>query len=328
MKIKRILTLCLAFAMMLCIMAVPASAANETTRFSDVTPDAWYYEAVMALADSGIISGYSDGTFRPDGTITQGELAVMLCRIFGLDTSSPYFREDGTSIVRENKHGSHDDTNVNVGHWAEGAMQQMQVGDTVGEWAMCRADMPLNRGWAIGKLANKIVTATWPDGTRLSSAELSNKAREMVGKIPDIAEGFIIKSDYNTSGWAVNANHTIGVPNTEDLLHYANYRVVTTDPFHPVATGEEVIAHNYLVAASATGGSGNDLTSWNPYAIAEGYAMGLTHGVDSTGRCDPWAPVTRAQVVQMLFNMGINYAGQLTYPDYSGKGGLSYGFGS
>ena len=36
--------------------------------------------AVAALAELGIISGYADGTFRPDGTLTRAELCAALCR--------------------------------------------------------------------------------------------------------------------------------------------------------------------------------------------------------------------------------------------------------
>lgn len=51
---------------------------------------------------------------------------------------------------------------------------------------------------------------------------------------------------------------------------------------------------------------------WDSKFIALAYQMGIAHGVDSTGRCDPWSKVTRAQLVQMLYNIGIKQAGQLT----------------
>ena len=46
--------------------------------FSDVKADAWYYDAVMELADEGILKGYQDGTFRPDRKITRAEFAAVL----------------------------------------------------------------------------------------------------------------------------------------------------------------------------------------------------------------------------------------------------------
>ena len=55
---------------MLLTMALPAAAAN---RFEDVERADWYYAAVTTMANEGVVSGYPDGTFRPNDTLTQGE---------------------------------------------------------------------------------------------------------------------------------------------------------------------------------------------------------------------------------------------------------------
>ena len=60
----------------------PASAAmlsSDYDAFSDVGRGTWYYDAVSALASVGIVSGYN-GLFRPDDTLTSGELITMLTR--------------------------------------------------------------------------------------------------------------------------------------------------------------------------------------------------------------------------------------------------------
>lgn len=46
--------------------------------FSDVTQESWYYEDVMTLAESGIVSGYPDGTYRPTKNVTTGEALKMI----------------------------------------------------------------------------------------------------------------------------------------------------------------------------------------------------------------------------------------------------------
>lgn len=46
-------------------------------QFSDVSEDAWYYDAVTAVAKGGIIKGYPDGTFKPNQLVTFTELAVI-----------------------------------------------------------------------------------------------------------------------------------------------------------------------------------------------------------------------------------------------------------
>lgn len=64
-------------------MAVMIYRAAETDKdvvknFSDVKPSSWYYDAVMALANGGVINGYPDGTFQPDKTASRAEAAKVL----------------------------------------------------------------------------------------------------------------------------------------------------------------------------------------------------------------------------------------------------------
>ena len=41
--------------------------------FSDVPESSWFYEDVMTLSESGVVSGYPDGTYRPTKKVTTGE---------------------------------------------------------------------------------------------------------------------------------------------------------------------------------------------------------------------------------------------------------------
>ncbi|MGB4171911.1 MAG: S-layer homology domain-containing protein [bacterium] len=52
--------------------------------FSDVPAGAWYSAEVAAASKTGIISGYGDGTFRPNNKITRQELAVLIAGLLGL----------------------------------------------------------------------------------------------------------------------------------------------------------------------------------------------------------------------------------------------------
>ena len=53
--------------------------------FPDVPMDAYYAPFVSYLADMQIVSGYEDGTFGPDNSITRGEIAKIVVNILGLD---------------------------------------------------------------------------------------------------------------------------------------------------------------------------------------------------------------------------------------------------
>lgn len=52
--------------------------------FSDVQSGSWYYDAVSIAVKAGYCSGYEDGTFKPDATITRAEAAVMIALAKGL----------------------------------------------------------------------------------------------------------------------------------------------------------------------------------------------------------------------------------------------------
>ncbi len=51
--------------------------------FTDVPPDNTFYAQVRCLACRGIVSGYSDGTFRPNNQVTRGQLAKMVSNAAG-----------------------------------------------------------------------------------------------------------------------------------------------------------------------------------------------------------------------------------------------------
>lgn len=58
----------------------PLSAGALAAGFSDVKSGDWFAPAVTALADAGVISGFSDGTFRPYDTVTRAQFAALLAR--------------------------------------------------------------------------------------------------------------------------------------------------------------------------------------------------------------------------------------------------------
>jgi hypothetical protein len=53
-------------------------SAACTSRYNDVCPDFWAYAYIECLASRSIISGYPDGTFRPNNQITRGQLSKVV----------------------------------------------------------------------------------------------------------------------------------------------------------------------------------------------------------------------------------------------------------
>lgn len=60
---------------------IKADLGKGNADFTDVTSDRWSYDEIAALASSGILLGYPDGTFRPENIIDRGEMASVLSRI-------------------------------------------------------------------------------------------------------------------------------------------------------------------------------------------------------------------------------------------------------
>lgn len=52
--------------------------SEGSINFSDVKNDSWFYSAVARAVAAGYVKGYSDGSFKPNNTITRAEAAVMI----------------------------------------------------------------------------------------------------------------------------------------------------------------------------------------------------------------------------------------------------------
>ena len=60
---------------------------SQTSSYSDVSVNNWFNNAVCTLSNAGIISGYPDGSFQPNGKITRAEITIRrksLRRSFGI----------------------------------------------------------------------------------------------------------------------------------------------------------------------------------------------------------------------------------------------------
>lgn len=55
---------------------------TDVNSFPDVNADDWFNVTVSSLANMNVISGYEDGTFRPNEPITRAELAAMAGRFY------------------------------------------------------------------------------------------------------------------------------------------------------------------------------------------------------------------------------------------------------
>ena len=68
------------------MMGYDSSVEYDTSGLSDVEGH-WARNAIGYCVEEGLLSGYTDGTFLPDGTMTRQEFAVILSRLVGLETA-------------------------------------------------------------------------------------------------------------------------------------------------------------------------------------------------------------------------------------------------
>jgi hypothetical protein len=92
-----------------------ASAATYT----DVSSDSEYFNAVTLLSDLGIVTGYTDGTYGPDQTITRAEACALVARML-----------TGKTDVAEYQ-GASNFTDVAKSYWGESAIGYCVVNNIV-----------------------------------------------------------------------------------------------------------------------------------------------------------------------------------------------------
>lgn len=87
------------------------------------------------------------------------------------------------------------------------------------------------------------------------------------------------------------------------------------DDFPDAAAIHQWIDENYelMAAALSMSGTKEELVARCEQLLLYSYNLGMIGGVDDKGTFDPYGSLTRAQVSQMLFNLGWTYAGAASY---------------
>ena len=109
-NLKKTLAVVLAFAMILSMGAISTFAA-----YSDVAEGTVVSEAVSILSSLDILTGFEDGTFRPDETVTRAQMAAIICRTLGYENQAQ--SSMGTTVFAD----------VPASHWASGYINVAQA---------------------------------------------------------------------------------------------------------------------------------------------------------------------------------------------------------
>ena len=87
------------FAIMLTQMLGESNDGSAVSPFIDVDDDDYGVVAIAYCKAHNIISGYDDGTFKPDATITRQEAASMIVKAMGVSKASDELYPDDSTIA-------------------------------------------------------------------------------------------------------------------------------------------------------------------------------------------------------------------------------------
>lgn len=62
---------------------------SPSRSFSDLSSSHWAHDTIMEMVELGILSGYSDGTFKPNNAVTRAEFATIMVKALDLSATAP-----------------------------------------------------------------------------------------------------------------------------------------------------------------------------------------------------------------------------------------------
>lgn len=204
------------------------SVALAKPSFKDVDKNFWAKPYIEALAEEKIITGFPDGTFRPNAPVTRAQFASILSKAFTISPTRRYqpFQD------------------VGFDHWAEPAIRfafttEFISGSSSGRFEPEKA---IDRGQALVSLAN---------GLKLKPSEPAQDTLAFfqdASDIPKYAEPGIAAAAQNQipvnypNVFRLNPNRTA---TRADISAFIFQSLVNRGRFQPLAT--DVLASNYIV---------------------------------------------------------------------------------
>ena len=139
---------------------------SGATKFSDASDD-WYSKAVNYVVGKGLISGYPNGTFKPNDSITRAEFAQMI-----------------SGYIKNEKAGSSDFQDVKD-HWAKDAIDKLYGNKNVTGYpdGSFKPNAKITRAEAV-----TILNSVFNRNTNKNS--LNNVNTSSLNKFSDVNEGF------------------------------------------------------------------------------------------------------------------------------------------
>ena len=241
--------------------------------YTDVPSTMWAYHPIMTLTNGGLLAGYGNHVFGPNDALTKGQVSIIFTRLLGNPMSST-----GSSYAPYS-----DKTTASrafVAIWYAGRLNSLGGSYTLNQYETSLVRNSGTTGGLLYSLAQNDKTAIgsmWQavyDNWRAGIA--AGKSTDYISSIDELPDGDEIRQ-WITENWEQMAS----------ILHITN------------AAKYDSVYDRTVAECEA--------------AICRAYNLGMFGGVDSQGTFAPYSPMTRAQMAQILYNMGWTYEGVLDY---------------
>ena len=247
---------------------------NTAVNFSDVPANYWAQPFIQALAAQNIITGFPNGTYRPDEPVDRAEFAAMLASAF-----------DAKAVRQLNKPGFKD---VPADYWANSAVESAYEAGFLQGYpdGLFRPNQEINKVQAIVTLANGLNLTASGSSTNIFSTYYTD-----AGAIPPYAS--------NEVAAATQANVVVNYPNVKVLNPLAPLTraeaaahlyqaLVRLDRVQPLASN--AAAANYIVGRTPSGNQTAATTRSMP--ITRGSSTAVAPNTSTTQPGDVYALVS------------------------------------
>ena len=241
--------------------------------YTDVPSTMWAYHPIMTLTNGGLLAGYGNHVFGPNDALTKGQVSIIFTRLTGTRMVG-----DGESYASYS-----DKTTASrafVAIWYAGRLDNMGGSYTLNQYETSLVRDSGTTGGLLYSLAQNDKTAIGS----MSQAVYDNwragltagKSTDYISSIDELPDGDEIRQ-WIDENWE----------QMQKILHITN------------AAKYDSVYDRTVAECEA--------------AICRAYNLGMFGGVDSQGTFAPYSPMTRAQMAQILYNMGWTYEGVLDY---------------
>ena len=153
---------------------------TKTNPYSDVAATSWYNTAVSTLSAMGIITGYPDGTFRPNAAITRAEFAAIAAR----------FDNDGDKTTAK-------------------------FSDIATHWAKDEISIAYNNGWITG-----YPDGTFGPQRDITRAETMTLVNRVLNRLPETEDDLLPNMTVWTDNANPNAWYYLAVQEATNSHYY------------------------------------------------------------------------------------------------------------